>query len=527
MAWLVVACVLPGWLATGYFTYDSYRNNRARIETVAHTAARQLMLVIERELAGVAAGLEALSTSPAIDRRDLPGFSAQAKQVLAQQNGLNILLIDADGQQLVNTLRPPGQPLPKEPHSALMLKVLETKRPSNTDLFWGPVLKKHLVALVVPVLREGKVHAFLSMSLDAQKLGALLDLDNAPPAWKLMVYDSKGRVIAGNAVRELSMEQTAPPELMSAMLGRTEGALQVRESRSGAERWVFFQRSPHHGWIATLTLDQALLEAELGAALRLQLVGAVLLLALGLALANWLGRSISEPIRALVAPALALGRGEPVRLPVLGLAEAEAVRQSLVAAQELLRAREAERDAARSQSVTDGLTGLANRRALDEALEAEFRRARRTPAPLSLLLLDVDHFKLFNDAYGHLAGDQCLQQVASVIASQINRASDLAARYGGEEFAVVLPDTELSGALALAERIRIGICERDIPHRNSSAANHVTVSVGVATLTEVGDGTWAELIHAADQHLYAAKSHGRNRVCGPDGVPTITTQLPL
>jgi diguanylate cyclase (GGDEF)-like protein len=133
-------------------------------------------------------------------------------------------------------------------------------------------------------------------------------------------------------------------------------------------------------------------------------------------------------------------------------------------------------------SITDGLTGIANRRRFDEALSQEYARHVRSGAELSLILLDIDHFKAFNDNYGHLAGDDCLRQIGRVIADCAARPADLAARYGGEEFACILPETDDTGAVIIAEQIRRGIQALAIPHKGSDAADCVTASLGVVTL---------------------------------------------
>jgi diguanylate cyclase (GGDEF)-like protein len=163
---------------------------------------------------------------------------------------------------------------------------------------------------------------------------------------------------------------------------------------------------------------------------------------------------------------------------------------------------------------TDKLTELANRRRFDELLEQEFRRAQRGHMPLSLILMDLDFFKQFNDRYGHPAGDACLHEAGKVLAALIVRAGDLAARYGGEEFAVLLPDTDQAGALAVAQRIRLAIEALQIPHLHSSTGV-VTASLGVATMSETGKDLLAagDLIEQADRQLYAAKQAGRNTVC--------------
>ncbi|MBB4239114.1 diguanylate cyclase [Rhizobium esperanzae] len=159
---------------------------------------------------------------------------------------------------------------------------------------------------------------------------------------------------------------------------------------------------------------------------------------------------------------------------------------------------------------TDALTGIANRRVFDEAISEEFARARRVDTALSLLLIDVDHFKAYNDTYGHLEGDNCLRVIGEVLGSVTKRPSDLAARFGGEEFAILLPGTDRDGALRLARMLLAALHRRAIPHRESSKGM-VTVSIGVASMSE-GFATPAELIEAADQALYAAKKNGRDRV---------------
>lgn len=186
-------------------------------------------------------------------------------------------------------------------------------------------------------------------------------------------------------------------------------------------------------------------------------------------------------------------------------------------------------DQLRLLSTIDGLTGVANRRAFDTALDLEWRRACRSGEPLALLLLDVDYFKRFNDGYGHQAGDDCLRAVAATLAAWARRPGELAARYGGEEFALLLPACDRQQAADLAEAIRQAVAELDIPHATSEAAPHVTVSVGVATMATVcgaapcPPGTPchlvpADLIKAADSGLYEAKRTGRNRVV-PIGAP--------
>lgn len=172
------------------------------------------------------------------------------------------------------------------------------------------------------------------------------------------------------------------------------------------------------------------------------------------------------------------------------------------------------RDFLENLSATDGLTGIFNRRRLDEVLENEWRRALRNQTPLSLILSDIDRFKDYNDSYGHLAGDDCLRQIARTLAECARRPSDLMARYGGEEFAGLLPETDALGAGNVATMMWEKVNCLNLPHVRSDVADHVTLSLGVATLTPVIGQPSCDLIRRADEFLYAAKRNGRNQIKG-------------
>ena len=171
--------------------------------------------------------------------------------------------------------------------------------------------------------------------------------------------------------------------------------------------------------------------------------------------------------------------------------------------------------ALREQSISDGLTGIANRRHFDHVIDKEMRRARRAGKPLSLLMIDIDFFKAYNDRYGHQQGDDTLVRVAGALASRLQRPMELVARYGGEEFAVVLPETTSQQAAVVAEMLRERVAQLAIGHGAANAeggAATVTVSIGAATWAQQGSAEVAQLIGAADRALYLAKRLGRNRV---------------
>lgn len=162
-------------------------------------------------------------------------------------------------------------------------------------------------------------------------------------------------------------------------------------------------------------------------------------------------------------------------------------------------------------STTDALTGIANRRSLDSFLEREWRRCLRMKKPLALVMMDIDYFKLFNDKYGHQAGDDCLKKVADQIARAAPRATDLAARYGGEEFTLVLGETDQDGAMWIAERVRQMVAELKVPHYATSS-KFVTISCGVVSVMPEENVSLEMLVKSADAALYQAKRAGRDRV---------------
>ena len=171
------------------------------------------------------------------------------------------------------------------------------------------------------------------------------------------------------------------------------------------------------------------------------------------------------------------------------------------------------RDFLENLTLLDSLTGIHNRRAFDEILAREWRRGRRSGAPLSLLIADVDCFKRYNDLYGHPKGDACLRQVAEILAQTVHRPTDTVARYGGEEFAIILPETDRAGAMRLAEQLRERIEAEAIPHDEGGPGKCVTISIGVAALIPDEVTKPPQLVQLADERLYFAKDAGRNRVC--------------
>lgn len=169
-------------------------------------------------------------------------------------------------------------------------------------------------------------------------------------------------------------------------------------------------------------------------------------------------------------------------------------------------------DVLQRQATLDGLTGIPNRRRFDEFLEYEWERSLRFQHPLSVILIDIDFFKLYNDHFGHAQGDACLKQVAKTIMETMPRTVDLASRYGGEEFSCILPETNADGTLTVARRILENCRNLKLPHPRSKATDHVTVSLGTATTTPTKDLRKLDIVEMADKALYTAKKSGRNQI---------------
>ena len=205
---------------------------------------------------------------------------------------------------------------------------------------------------------------------------------------------------------------------------------------------------------------------------------------------------------------LELGAGDFIAKPINPPVVRARVRSQLIV--------KAHVDLLRHFAYVDGLTGVYNRRHFDQQLEIERSRARRAAAPLTVLLVDVDHFKRYNDHYGHLAGDDALRRVAAALRATLKRPGDLVARYGGEEFACILPGTDSCGALAVGEELRRAVHELAIEHVASASGPQLTISVGGCTESLGQAGGTAALLQQADAELYRAKAEGRDRVCASE-----------
>jgi len=396
---------------------------------------------------------------------------------------------------------------------------------------WGFVLSDYVVtrpnsqpAIIAAYPTLGKdpsVNAIILAPFDLQWVGRLAAMIGQRAGATVFLVDGHGTVLSGIFGRSTPVGRSfADHPLVRDILKRNEGTTSA-EGLDGVRRLFAFTQLPGTDARIVVGFDERevlnRIDREIGIAyLQLFLFG---LLTLSVA---WFGgeKLIVDPIRALARTATRIGRGElDVRSRIDSWAAEFAPLVSALDEMALrLSARERELRSTNRHleelASIDSLSGLANRRSFDTRLDAEWHRAAKLERAVSLLMIDVDHFKLFNDQYGHLEGDTCLRLVGEVLTSAVDGNIDFVARYGGEEFVVLLPDTGAERAHKVAERLRSAVEGRRITNL-LAPGGYITISIGVASLRPRAGQSPQSLIEAADAVLYEAKRRGRNTVVGP------------
>jgi diguanylate cyclase (GGDEF)-like protein len=341
----------------------------------------------------------------------------------------------------------------------------------------------------------------------------------------VLLLDSTGTLVAGSADQQAYIgKRFAGSELAREMLANDSGTVTV-PALDGVQRIFAYVRVPWTQARLAVGLDEGAVHAgidhEIGVAY-LQLIA----FGLFVLLIAWFGgeQLVVRPIRSLVRTATRFGRGdlhvratqEPWVAEFAPLAAAlDDMAAKLAAREEELQIANRHLDELAS---LDGLSGLANRRGFDREIEREWQKAAESHKPLALMMVDIDHFKLFNDRYGHVSGDTCLRAVGETLSLVTLEEAVLVARYGGEEFALLLPGLDINRAAALAEEARRAIEDLMINH-SESPMGHVTISIGVDSMVPDKFQSYANLIEAADGALYAAKRRGRNAVVAQIAMP--------
>jgi diguanylate cyclase (GGDEF)-like protein len=394
------------------------------------------------------------------------------------------------------------------------------------DAYWEKALKRTVMMIPQPIrAADGRFLGLFAAKLNFRAIDGILKGFSLGKTGEVYLMTRNGALIIGSRSASMSFMKTKLAARTTHDLLKKEAISLEYNNYLGKRVVGTLRRVPRSDWavVAEIRKDEAFAQIDRLRNLTLLMVSG-LLLVIGLT-AYILGLTIIRPLDRLTNGAAKVGDGNlDVDLPVVNRGEVGYMtevfnymvgrlrkgREELAAINQALIDKNKELE---ELSVTDGLTGLYNRKHLMERLTQEMTRARRYNRPFSVLMIDIDHFKKYNDTFGHLAGDEVLVRIASVFKKSI-RAVDYAARYGGEEFLVMLPETGLEDALEATERIRTLVAEETFGRGNQEV--HVTLSIGVAEFPENGD-TSESLIATADAALYEAKQGGRNRVVRANG----------
>uniref|UniRef100_Q47FH1 diguanylate cyclase n=1 Tax=Dechloromonas aromatica (strain RCB) TaxID=159087 RepID=Q47FH1_DECAR len=790
LGWLVIICLIPGIVGTVIFFFLEYSDGRDRLEKDTIQTARALVQAVDAHLLKAEIAAQSLSTAGSLSKRNFADFHRRATELLAtNKQGRNVVLTDPSGQQIVNTLKPFGQLLPKHGNFTAARRVFETGKPLISDLFMGELTQHPVMSIDVPVLTNEKVSYVLSIGIDPNDFSGILLAQRLPDDWVAAIFDTTGTIVSRTHNAEQFVGQKGTAEFIQRFQESQEGGMETT-TREGIPVFSVFSRSAVTGWTVGIGIPRKSLEAELKHKLLIMALGMMAVFGFGIVLAWLIGGRIAVSVRALQAPAKALGAGEPLPATVVHIKEAaevlgamseaailleqrtaslQSTYQALLAREkELLEAhrvgkfgiwqwnpksheinvseeirhiygrdvppfpeqrgtllsieswervnaaaqeaiktgigydlklqayrndgsqiwiharceaiRDAEGDilalrgtvqditeriegekalrnseirfratfeqaavgmahvsldgkwlhvndktceivgysretllgltfqeityppdlntdldnlqkllagsissysmekryvrrdatltwvnltvalvrtsegqpdyfvsvlediqsrkeaeaaldearkvyrqhleqqvAERTEALLmanqelerlahqDALTKLPNRLAANERLRQEFLRLKRTGSPYCVFMMDIDHFKMINDTYGHETGDHVLEHFAVTLTGAL-RATDFVARFGGEEFIALMPDTEIEGAMVAAEKVRIAIHQEKFP-----VVGCVTVSIGVGN-SRTEDANEDETVRRADAALYRSKKDGRNRV---------------
>ena len=433
-------------------------------------------------LLGLVERLEIEGSGPAQMER-LRQLVHRQQPMMPQLSGITVYA--KDGRWLMSSNRP----IPVGANSSDRAYFIHHRDDPSREPFIGlPIRSRTNHEWVITVSRrfndaQGEFAGVVAVTLGVENFLRLFGQIDVGEEGAIGLSFTDGSMLVRYPFREQDMGRnfSKSPIFAKYLVDQSVGTASFTSSLDGVERLYAFRKSEQLPLVTTVALGKR----EALAAWKLEAMLSVLVVCGLLALTGGIGWML---IRAM-------GRRNAVE------SELRNTQQQLLDSNQQLE----------RLAMHDALTGLANRRCFDETLVQEAGRARRSGTSLALLMIDIDHFKQYNDTYGHPAGDACLQQVARVLSTCIRRPPDLVARYGGEEMAVILPDTHSAGAAVVAGLILERLAQAPIAHASSPFAQ-VTVSIGVACTTPGASDSWQSLLERADQALYAAKAAGRNRL---------------
>ncbi|MFK8333269.1 diguanylate cyclase [Pseudomonas sp. BJa5] len=448
------------------------------LSTYSEGIVRQSSLL----LLGLVERLETEGSAPAQIER-LGMLVRRQQPLMPQLSGVSIF--DKQGRWLMSSNRP----MPAGANSSDRAYFIHHRDDPSREPFIGPPIRSRSnQEWVITISRRfndarGEFAGVVAVTLGVENFLRLFGQIEVGQEGAIGLSYTDGSLLVRYPFREQDMGRnfSQSPIYAKYLVDKSVGTASFTSSLDGVERLYAFRKSDRLPLVTTVALGKR----EALSAWQLEAISSIVVLLGLLGLTGIIGWMLIRDIRR--------------RIEVEG--DLRVAQQQLLSSNQQLE----------RLAMKDALTGLANRRCFDETLALEARQAQRDGTPLALMMIDIDHFKLFNDTYGHLAGDACLRDVSQLLEGCVRRPSDLVARYGGEEMGVVLPDTDSEGAVVIAQRMLELLAQRNSVHR-SSPFGRITVSVGIACATGPELEQWQSLIETADQALYNAKAAGRNRL---------------
>jgi signal transduction histidine kinase/AmiR/NasT family two-component response regulator len=344
LRWLVIACIVPAAVMAAFLIYESYQRERANAERDMIATARALMQTVDSEINGIHSILQVFAASPRLRAGELEAFYNEAKSLLATQTASNLVVHDPTGQQVINTVRPFGAPLPRETDMRMINRAIETGKPVVSDLFVGPATGKLVAGNTVPVIVDGQVKYLVGMGMFAERLGQVLNRQKIPDGWLVAILDRTGTIGALTFDPGGVIGTKAPDRFLERAIG-DEGAFEGTTPK-GLPLLAGFSRSPRTGWMIAFGVPIHQVMTSLFQGLLINVVLALLMLVVGVILANAVALRVTRSLNALTAPALALGSDRKVKVPTVEIREVAELGQALAKAAELIEERAKERDLA-------------------------------------------------------------------------------------------------------------------------------------------------------------------------------------
>jgi diguanylate cyclase (GGDEF)-like protein len=494
LALLVFLCVFPPMALSGYWAMQAYDLLKHQTYTDARRLSMEIMHSVENELTGIESGLKVLSSSKSLKENDLREFHHAAKKAVETQSVFTYVLTNRNGMQVANTLKAFDAPRALTARPEELDEIFTRRKTTLSGYFIGPVIKKPAISMGVPVFNsEDEVTYRLSGAFSPEKITRLIVSSHLPEGWIAAVIDASGTIVGRNKDTELYAGKPAVPGLLSSIREQKNGIIES-VTKDGMPVFTAFNQSPVWGWSVAVGAPKALLEKQLRNVILLILGGLLMMLLIASAVSYLIIQRLTRSIDTLNNAALDIFNGKSIHIPLLPITEAQQIGHAIVKASELA-------SEIQFQARHDSLTGLANRTLFFEFLEGCIARAKRHNEPFSLLVIDLDKFKLVNDQQGHAMGDAVLSSAAGRLQATV-RAFDLAARLGGDEFGVVLAKIDQHQALEAANRIIASLSDG-----YEGCDVSISASIGIATWSaDIKDSK--ELMIRADAALYKAKSRG-------------------